>query len=177
MKYRTHIAGGLALGYVVYNNMNFSFANIDNKSSFFIATAGLLVGSLISDIDTKKSYASNKAKPISFITSKLLKHRGYTHSIVGTLSMTLIVYFLLEYFGLKSNAINLFSISFMLGMISHILLDMFNPTGVELFYPFTDKRQMFLKKGIATTYNFSFKEFLVFASLLFIAYKNVSLLI
>lgn len=74
-------------------------------------------GSLLPDIDCKTSTLGKKAKFIGF----LLKHRTFTHSIL----FVVLTAFISPYIAL--------------GALSHIILDMFNPQGVELLFPFGRK--------------------------------------
>ncbi len=105
-----------------------------------IASGGLIFGSLFPDIDKHNSYLSQKLKPLSMITSKVLKHREFTHSIVGTIILSLIMNIILNGFNLTSEVINILFLSFTIGIISHILLDMLTPAGVVLFYPIYRKK-------------------------------------
>lgn len=137
---RTHIVGGVALGYLTLNNIDKFNVNLNDKNTLIIVTAGLIIGSLLPDIDHPRSTISLKIRPIGFIVSKLFRHREYTHSIVGAITMSLLSYMLLSYFNLTRDIAYVFIISLTIGIISHILLDMLNKTGVALFYPFTRKR-------------------------------------
>lgn len=80
MLYKTHIAGGLALGYIAFSKVPMFNVDMTQSKTLIIITSGLVVGSLFPDIDHKNSYLSRKIKPLSFITSKLFKHREFTHS-------------------------------------------------------------------------------------------------
>lgn len=96
MLYKTHIAGGLALGYILFNKVPMLNVDITESKTLIIITSGLVLGSLFPDIDHKNSYLSRKLKPVSFITSKVFKHREFTHSIVGTISISYLMYFILS---------------------------------------------------------------------------------
>ncbi|MEE3343247.1 MAG: metal-dependent hydrolase [Bacilli bacterium] len=52
-------------------------------------------------------------------------HRAFTHSIIGLLIYSSILYTLP----------NIFIYSFIIGYLSHIILDLFNHKGLKLFYP------------------------------------------
>ncbi|MDD6489079.1 MAG: metal-dependent hydrolase [Clostridia bacterium] len=70
-------------------------------------------GSLLPDIDHSGSTLGKLIKPIS----RHIRHRGVTHSLI----------FL---------AVSMFISPYLaLGVLTHIVLDLFNPKGVELFYP------------------------------------------
>lgn len=146
MLYKTHIAGGLALGYILFSKVPMLRVDITESKTLIIITSGLLLGSLFPDIDHKNSYLSRKIKPISSVTSKVFRHREFTHSIVGTL----LFYYLLSMFLGRTSIDPMYSTMFIeaftIGVISHILLDMLTVSGVVLFYPVYKKRigiQMF----------------------------------
>lgn len=140
INYKTHIVGGLAFGYIAFNNIDILSVDINVSTNLLIASGGLIFGSLFPDIDKHNSYLSKKLKPLSMITSKVLKHREFTHSIVGTIIMSLIMNILLNGFDLATEVINILSLSFTIGIISHIFLDMLTPAGVVLFYPLYRKK-------------------------------------
>lgn len=81
------------------------------------ATALVCIGSLLPDIDTASSSLGKKFKFIG----AFFEHRGFTHSLLFFLLTSMIN----PYLGI--------------GVLSHIILDMFNPVGVELLCPFGRK--------------------------------------
>lgn len=78
------------------------------------ATILVCVGSLLPDIDTASSTFGKKVK----IVSKFVKHRGFTHSLLFALLAATISPYLC------------------VGVLSHIIMDMFNPNGVALLFPY-----------------------------------------
>lgn len=172
MKYRTHVAGGLALGYIAFNNIDFLNINTHDEKVLLIATGGLILGSLFPDIDHKGSYLSKKIKPFSFITSKILKHREYTHSIVGWISMSLLMYIILNLTKIDPYIITIFTISFSIGILSHILLDMPTYSGVALLYPFYRGRIKTRHLYIKPSFTMLFWEWLIFLGLTVVTYYS-----
>lgn len=73
----------------------------------------IAVGSLLPDVDHAGSTFGKMVKPIS----KRLRHRGPTHSLLFLVIITLVS----PYLGI--------------GVLTHMVLDLFNPKGIELFYP------------------------------------------
>ena len=149
--YKTHIAGGLALGYILFNKVPMLNVDITESKTLIIITSGLVLGSLFPDIDHKNSYLSRKVKPISFITSKLFKHREFTHSIVGTISFSYLLHIILNKMNREIIYSSMFRNAFTIGFISHIILDMMTISGVVLFYPIYKKRigiGMYNHKGV-----------------------------
>lgn len=171
MNYRTHIAGGVALGYVVYNNVGMLSDYINDSSTFVIATAGLAIGSLFPDIDISGSYLSRRLRLLSFFTSKLFKHRGFTHSIVGVGTFSIFLIFIMKMLGFSHSVTQLFSFSFMVGMISHVLLDLITWKGVTLFYPYS--KRIHLGGFRSNLMSSPLSELLIGLALVVVAYKNM----
>lgn len=81
---------------------------------------GVLLGSLLPDMDKKGSKAANMGFRLR------MEHRGLTHSLLGFLSVSaLVLLFTKLDFGL----------GIILGYGGHILEDMMTTNGVSLFYP------------------------------------------
>ena len=139
MKGKTHIAGGIALGYLAFNNIEVLNVNLSDDKILLLVTAGLTLGALIPDIDHKNSTISNKVKPIGNIISKIFKHRGFTHSILGSIIIIILFGWLFSLTGINK-VFNIILIkSIYIGIISHILLDMLTPSGVSLLYPYNKR--------------------------------------
>ena len=150
MLYKTHIAGGLALGYILFSKVPMLNVDITESKTLVIITSGLFLGSLFPDIDHKNSYLSRKLKPLSYVTSKIFKHREFTHSIVGTVLVSYLLYVILGKTNIDPIYSSMFNQAFTIGIISHIILDMLTISGVVLFYPIIKKRvgvQMFNSKS------------------------------
>lgn len=173
MKYKTHITGSLALGYVAINNIDKLNINLTNSKTFFITSAGLIIGALISDIDKKESYLGRKVWPFSVLTSKVFKHREFTHSILGTMIMAALMYLLLLKCGITTLNNRVFITSFTIGIISHIFLDLMTTGGVVLLYPFYKKR---ISIGDLKVTRFSVVEFILVILFSVIAYRSLALM-
>ena len=77
-------------------------------------TALIALGALLPDIDHSSSTIGHNVKPIAW----LLPHRGITHSLLFA-AIAFVIH-----------------PSLAIGVASHILLDLLNPAGVELLWPF-----------------------------------------
>jgi len=86
------------------------------------AAAGF--AAVLPDIDTPGSFIGKKLPFFSFF----FRHRGFTHSLMFAVLVYLLVY---RFLGVE---LALYAAA---GFGSHILLDMLNPSGVELFWPLT----------------------------------------
>ena len=81
------------------------------------------VASLLPDIDSSSSTLGKQCKLIA----KMFKHRGFLHT-----PLFLSLFFLIQDPGLRW--------SFVIGIASHIFLDMFNAGGIMFFYPFSKRK-------------------------------------
>lgn len=106
---------------------------------------GVLVGSLAPDIDIQGSPASK----VLYID---VEHRSFFHSITAALIISLPLFFISKDFAL----------GFFAGYLSHLFLDMFNPSGVPLFFP-GQKRQRIMKIRVG-----SIGEYIILGIFLFI---------
>ena len=166
MKGKTHIAGGIGLGYLAFNNINILNVNLSDEKILLLATAGLTLGALLPDIDHPNSKISNKVKPLGFIVSKIFKHRGFTHSILGAIIMTIIFGWIFSIISISKSLNIVLLKSLTIGITSHILLDMMTPTGVCLLYPY-EKRY-----NIANFKMGSISEMILVAIFIGLAYFN-----
>lgn len=96
-----------------------------------ILVAAAVIGSLLPDIDTSTSIISSMLPFRGWPLCKI-RHRGFTHSLLGALFVAGLAFWLLQ-------MPNIF-IGLVVGYISHILADMVTPSGVQLLWP---KRKRF----------------------------------
>ncbi len=111
---KTHIASGLAIGTYAMTK------GVIEPS--LINTIALVMGSLIPDIDKKGTTASKKAILPFYI---LFKHREFTHSIVGGVFFYMLI---MTFFPRVMMA-------FIIGIVSHDLMDYFTTHGIKLLWP------------------------------------------
>jgi len=116
---RTHLGVGLIAGYGLCMALG-----LPNAEATPIM-AGAAVGSLLPDIDHPESSFGRKVRIISIPINHILGHRGLTHSLV----FVAITYVCALYFGSSV------ALAAALGVFTHLLLDMLNPSGVPLLYP------------------------------------------
>lgn len=126
MTFKTHMIGGIALAGVAALGM-IEVTGLD----LFVYYGASIVGSLLPDIDHPKSWISQNTFGI-YKLFKGLGHRGATHSLFAVFMLEGI---LLALFGAHPIVLGLG-----IGYFSHLLLDMLNPRGVPLAYPFFKKK-------------------------------------
>jgi len=104
------------------------FFNTENFITFFI---GIILGTIIVDIDSKKSRVGRHYifRPLQFF----IKHRGIMHTLIIAILLTLIISIFDIYF----------AFAFFIGYAGHLFLDALTVNGIMLFYPLTKKKIKF----------------------------------
>lgn len=129
MKGSTHVVIGLSFGVTTQLLIGFPAERFLEIPFYY---GGLVLGSLLPDIDHPQSYLGRRLTPLSVPIFKLFGHRGITHSF---LSLSILGIILTE-----SGYVNTYlSGGILLGYLSHLIADMFTPTGIPLFYPMKKK--------------------------------------
>lgn len=122
MRYETHIVTSVTMGV--------GLTMITDAPLSLGYGIGVILGSLLPDIDEPRSYIGQRSFGIAKLINKMFGHRGFTHSFLAALPFFILFYF--------------FPYSFVLGLacgyLFHITGDFFSKSGVPLFYPFTKKR-------------------------------------
>lgn len=125
MTYKTHIAGGALLTLTLS-----SFLHPSNLVEVALLFGCSTLGSLLPDIDHPESKI-NKYNPLSQMVGIVTKHREGTHSLlfIVIIGLMALVY--------KFNVYAI--IGLYIGIFSHLLLDMMNPSGVPLMFPYKNR--------------------------------------
>ncbi len=138
MTKETHSYGGYlfaALIFPSFNNIYLGDYNILYKlmlySIFFQCSK---LGSLLPDLDTRKSYMSKKWPYLSKFISKRCKHRGFTHSLLFLIVLSKFLK-LIVVIGENNIILICMSCGVFIGYLSHIVLDAFTYEGIDLFFP------------------------------------------
>lgn len=122
----THIAFAIALGAFSTKFINIP---IDQTGELTLYGSGLVLGSLIPDIDHPNSAVSRKVPIVPGIISSLFGHRTFFHSLL---------FVALVAAGLFSFIPFMLYLGFLIGIVSHLIGDMMTVRGIKLFYPFGD---------------------------------------
>jgi len=132
---KTHIAGGIALACVTASICPaFQFGHIGVVGTA-LYLSGTSFGAVLSDIDTDSTVSHYPVFNIISLIARIFRivhHRGITHSLLAVLSSLLFGVLLGTFLGSGGF---LFGAGMTIGIVSHIMLDMLNPTGVQLLYP------------------------------------------
>ena len=156
MTAKTHILGGVLAGELLCAAAS---APVDNAAVLLAAAAA---GALLPDIDhhnSKVSRSSKAGRVASSVACALTTHRGVIHTPVFILLCGAVLG-ALSFFadGLPGGAL---IAGLLVGMLSHLVLDSLNPSGIMWLWPVSRKRIRFAK--IRTSSPF---EWLVTAALL-----------
>jgi len=115
---KTHIVGGVAA--------SLAFAQVGNLDPVIMMGAGV-VGALLPDICHGGSLIGRKMPLVSKIVNTLFGHRSFTHSI---LFLVIIAYLLNAFVPIEA-----VRVGFLVGMVSHFILDMATRNGIKLLFP------------------------------------------
>lgn len=118
---KTHISCGLLIGTLA---VNYYHPDLFNSITTVVLAVG---GSMLPDICHTQSKIGRRFKFLSFIVRTLFGHRTFTHSLLFTLLMALLL--------TSIHTPEMYFTAFIGGMASHIILDMLTPRGVKLLYP------------------------------------------
>lgn len=112
-----------------------------------------IYSSTLPDIDHPLSVPGRRHMVLSEFINSYSGHRGITHYPITWLLMGFIMWFLWRFISMPEwlDIVLLWSmIGFLVGYLSHILLDTFNSAGIALFYPFW-KRRVKIPTGLKVT--------------------------
>ncbi|ANU20341.1 hypothetical protein BBI15_08985 [Planococcus plakortidis] len=140
---KTHITGGIAA--------SLAFAQVSHYEPAVLLVGGV-IGALLPDICHGSSTIGRKLPFLSKIINGLFGHRTFTHSLLFLLLAVLLFETVGLHEALAAGAI--------VGMASHLVLDMATKRGVKLLFPLRITVRLPL-----TTSTGSFVEHLVFAAL------------
>ena len=140
---KTHILGGVSMGIVAYKANNVLDIYSSDLTGFILFLpivtyiSGLILGSLLPDIDTPQSFLGRIFKFVSIPINKIFGHRTITHSIFFAIFSAGIV--ILPSMSIQNPLIDSmltsFGVGILIGDISHILLDSLTVSGVPFLYP------------------------------------------
>ena len=117
---KTHASCGFLIGMYFAKDYGVSLDSV-------VILSAAVIGSVVPDICHTKSYIGRRLPIISFIISIIFGHRSFTHSLL---------FLLLNFMILDIIAVpTVFIVSYAVGILSHLILDMMTKTGVSLFYP------------------------------------------
>lgn len=88
----------------------------------------VIFGAILPDIDEAKSKISQWSGIIGKSVNFFAKHRGIFHSLIFSLGLFLVIYFLWNF---------VYAWAILVGYISHLIGDALTPMGVQVFYPFS----------------------------------------
>lgn len=128
---KTHIVAGFLSGELLSVYLGFPIVTVPAG----LIVGASMIGSLVPDIDHAKSTISTSnavTKSVSRAVTSVSKHRGFVHTPV----FVFLVVALLSLTSLLGRPLGWqMALGFAVGMISHLLLDSLNPTGIMWLWP------------------------------------------
>jgi len=119
--FHTHILLGITV-FLVANN----FFTGGNEIIFFLL---VLLGSILPDIDARRSKINQWTGIIGIFIAFFAKHRGLFHSLILHASLMFVITIYWS---------NYYAWALFLGYIAHIIGDSITKMGVQIFYPFSN---------------------------------------
>lgn len=131
---KQHLLFGTVTGIATVITLN--QLGVIDETGMYEFTGMAMLGSLLPDIDMTTSTIGRILKPVSFILSKAIGHRTYTHDVF--LNIILCVISMLY---MKNNYIMYLPLATGLwfGIFGHLLLDSFTVNGLPVLYLFNKK--------------------------------------
>lgn len=129
-----------------------------------IAVSLSCIGGLLPDIDHKNSTISKNMKVTSFVARSVSTHRGLFHAPLFWATIGTILFFFLPQYFKTWIAPALF------GVATHLFLDMLNPTGIPLFWPFSSRKTHIAKIRTGGKFEEVFGAVVVIAAVGFACY-------
>jgi inner membrane protein len=128
---KTHVACGTTLMIALVTAYPSEITVMGVTLTTAVGLATVSVGSYLPDIDIPQSSLGKKHKFIS----KMLTHRGITHTLLGPAILFAGMYYLAVIPVLSSLIFGLF-----VGWVSHLMADICNKKGIPLFWPIFHKK-------------------------------------
>lgn len=122
MTYKTHFVGGICAAALT--------STVMPVESLAVVTAVSAVSALVPDLDIEDSKLGRRAGFVSKGISRAFGHRGFFH--------TPILYIVL-YFLMSMVLPTYICLGFLIGTMSHLILDSFNYKGIMWLYPLTKR--------------------------------------
>lgn len=131
---KQHLLFGTVTGIATVITLN--QLGVIDETGMYEFTGMAMLGSLLPDIDMTTSTIGRILKPVSFILSKAIGHRTYTHDVF--LNIILCVISMLY---MKNNYIMYLPLvtGLWFGIFGHLLLDSFTVNGLPVLYLFNKK--------------------------------------
>ncbi|WP_411843407.1 metal-dependent hydrolase [Salinicoccus sp. HZC-1] len=145
---KTHIIGGIA--------STLAFAHFSNMDPIIMVGTGI-IGSLVPDICHGGSKMGKAFPILSKIINLIFGHRSFTHSLL----FLVIISFLMDRFF----PYDVVKTGLLIGMVSHLILDMATKSGIQLFFPINFKVRFPI-----TTRTGSMMENIIFSGLALVSF-------
>lgn len=156
MKGTKHLTAGAVVGFVTglgftiaHNDVTIpyhpEFASMTDSNLIFsdasfvgvCAWVGCMLGSIFPDVDMGHSMMSSHEAAFSGLAEGLkIRHRMFTHTLVGMFLITTIIFYTFVFFGMTFRTPLSFCFGFFIGYLLHLLQDSATHDGIMLFYPF-----------------------------------------
>lgn len=122
MKGTTHLGAGAVCGIAIA-----TYAALPPEQAI-VATSCAMVASVLPDVDSATSIIGRVFLPVSWLTNQLFGHRTVFHALLPWSLIQGIAWLAMPQYPWYLLALGA-------GVLSHLILDIFNPTGIPLLWP------------------------------------------
>ena len=136
---KTHMLIGVTTAIAVQHFTNFQLTSREYCEYYTLCT----LGSILPDIDHPHAILNKMFLELPYLLTGKCKHRTKTHSLLFLVGVTL------TFFILSKNLVP--SLALGLGIMSHLVADTLNPTGVPYLYPFDKEKYRIAKIRTGTS--------------------------
>lgn len=178
MMKKAHVTGGICAGIIANKYLPTEIQLTTNPLEWIPFLIGLMIGSLLPDIDTKTSYLGRRFRIVSIFCSLIFKHRKFIHTVWFALIFTGLLYYGLvnNYDGVFFTYIFYLILGLLIGMLSHITLDSLTVSGVPMFYPLIKKKYSLLKIRTGKEGEEIFRKVLIVFTIWFVLSKYMNII-
>lgn len=139
MMAKTHVVVGVTFG---VNLLSALQAGRYTPPEYGAVVAGLVIGSLLPDIDHPHSLISQFIPVVGRFVAAWTSHRGFFHSALGVILLFFGLAFssgamvsIASAYGFPTELPRFISVGIIIGYCLHIIADMITINGVKMFYP------------------------------------------
>lgn len=169
MDYKNHLKTGAMAGLVVLDSIYTK--NMMDNSDLVLFSIGTIIGSSLPDIDHHKSYIAKNLSFVGWTVSRFFSHRGFTHSLSFMLILRLAAVLMEDKIPYEYSAMfEFFSLGTIVGVGTHILMDIFVGNGVKLLFPIYNKKIYLMKMKSGTDSERTFMRLVFILFFFYMAY-------
>lgn len=125
----------MAPGHVAFGMVSYlGLTSLDGYQPSIFDYIGVVLGSLLPDIDHPGSRVGRTFPTVSNALAKTFGHRGFTHSLIAVVLFMAVIFQSIESMG-ESQPLSIL-VAVCIGYLSHVMADFCTVSGVPLLWPY-----------------------------------------